>query len=107
MIDDKKIFCCYCGRWIVYPLKDTSEHLVPISKGGSNRLANKKRCCHRCNSWRGNSSLDYFQNDVQYHLTNNIRKWGFSKQDMEVMIENIDYWKYYISTSNDRLLRQK
>ncbi len=31
----KKTFCCYCGRWIIPPLKHTQEHLIPLSKGGN------------------------------------------------------------------------
>ncbi len=104
-IDGKKIFCCYCGRWIVFPLKDTAEHLVPLSKGGNDRPINKRRCCHRCNTWRGNTSLDNFKNDVLYYLNERRTKIGYSKLDLETMVENIEYIQQYISTSEDRLLR--
>lgn len=102
-----KEFCCYCGCEIKHPLISTTEHLVPISKGGNNRLVNKRRCCKRCNTWRGNKSLDRFKMDVIYYLENNFTKAGYSKLDLECMIENIDYINEYIASSNGRLLKRE
>lgn len=32
----------------------TVDHLVPVSKGGSNRLDNKVPLCRKCNAWKSN-----------------------------------------------------
>lgn len=105
MNTESKVFCCYCGRWIVYPLKETSEHIVPVSKGGNNTIYNKKRCCHRCNHWRGNHSLERFKTDVLHYLNNNLRRMGYSKQDLETMVENIDYMNTYMKSAGKKLFR--
>lgn len=49
--------CVYCQK------KDTPleiDHLVPRSKGGSNRISNLTLACHACNQKKGNLSLKEF-----------------------------------------------
>ena len=75
--------CCYCGvlTWLYdgtgkyqYPLvpdrllgmgekqKATAEHLIPLSKGGKDNLANMIMACDRCNNHRGNKpAIKYFE----------------------------------------------
>lgn len=51
--------CPYCGEetaegdW-------TLDHLVPVSRGGSNRMNNLKFVCHLCNMRKGTSPFDEF-----------------------------------------------
>ncbi len=49
--------CAYCEAQQV-PLE--VEHIVPKSKGGSNRLSNLCLACHACNSKKGNQSIETF-----------------------------------------------
>ena len=47
--------CCYCDK----PFNQTSrkatiEHIVPVSRGGTNDIGNLAIACKRCNSRRGN-----------------------------------------------------
>ena len=52
--------CIYCNA------KDTPlevEHLVPRSKGGSNRISNLGLACHCCNQKKGALSLEEFVKD--------------------------------------------
>lgn len=62
--------CCYCGRTtlIIKPLerlvylldlqeerrRRTREHVIPLSRGGTNSPDNVKSACERCNSEKGN-----------------------------------------------------
>ena len=49
--------CAYCGKENV-PLE--IEHIVPRSKGGSNRVSNLTLACVRCNLAKGNRSVEDF-----------------------------------------------
>ncbi len=49
--------CIYCGA------EDTPleiEHLIPRSKGGSNRVSNLGIACHACNQKKGNKTVQEF-----------------------------------------------
>lgn len=65
LADKTKEYCCYCERWIVWPLQATKEHLVPKSIGGSNNSLNIRPCCHQCNGWRGNKPLSVWQQEFK------------------------------------------
>lgn len=41
--------CVYCGS----PDQLTLDHIVPVSRGGSDDIENLVTCCHRCNSIKG------------------------------------------------------
>jgi len=49
--------CVYCGAKDV-PLQ--IEHIVPKSKGGTNRVSNLTLACQPCNQKKGNNSLELF-----------------------------------------------
>jgi len=49
--------CTYCGAQQVAL---EVEHIVPKSKGGSNRLGNLCLACHACNSKKGNQPIESF-----------------------------------------------
>lgn len=51
--------CCYCGKSDV---KLTIDHIVPISRGGTNSLNNIALACGHCNSSKGNKTLDEWLN---------------------------------------------
>ncbi len=52
--------CAYCLATAV-PLE--IDHILPQSRGGSDRLANLVICCHSCNQAKGNRSLEDFLSD--------------------------------------------
>src|SRR3954465_3089780 len=52
--------CAYCKRETFkprashhMPLSRTKDHVIPLSKGGSNSPDNKVICCRKCNSLKG------------------------------------------------------
>ena len=49
--------CVYCGQQEV-PLE--VEHIVPKSKGGSNRISNLTIACTKCNQKKGNTPVEQF-----------------------------------------------
>ncbi len=49
--------CAYCGAAEI-PLE--IEHVVPRSRGGSNRVTNLTLACHACNQAKGNGTLGAF-----------------------------------------------
>lgn len=48
--------CLYCGK---FGIKLTVDHVIPISKGGSNFISNIQPLCQRCNSKKGKKILDF------------------------------------------------
>ncbi len=64
--------CAYCGVSGV-PLE--LDHVVPRSRGGSDRESNRVPACHRCNQQKGNRPIQEFLHDrpallqrIQAHL---------------------------------------
>jgi len=49
--------CAYCGKTNV-PLE--IEHIVPKSRGGSDRVSNLTIACHECNQRKGNRTAEEF-----------------------------------------------
>jgi len=49
--------CVYCGKENV-PLE--IEHIVPISRGGTNRISNLTISCHDCNNAKGSLTAEEF-----------------------------------------------
>ncbi|WP_292488065.1 RNA-guided endonuclease IscB [Methanohalobium sp.] len=49
--------CVYCGRQDV---QLEVEHIVPRSRGGSNRVSNLTIACHDCNQNKGNMTADEY-----------------------------------------------
>ena len=52
--------CLCCGR---SDLPLTVDHVIPVSKGGSNSIDNIQPLCGRCNSAKGTQIIDYRQID--------------------------------------------
>lgn len=49
--------CVYCGKKNI-PLE--IDHVIPKSRGGSNRVSNLTLACHNCNQIKGNLSIEEF-----------------------------------------------
>jgi 5-methylcytosine-specific restriction endonuclease McrA len=60
LLEKWKRRCAYCG------IKDVPlqiEHIVPKSKGGSNRISNLSLACQKCNQKKGNQTIkDFLKN---------------------------------------------
>lgn len=49
--------CLYCNSKLT-PTNATTDHIIPISKGGNNTQVNLVVCCLKCNSERGD--MDFY-----------------------------------------------
>lgn len=55
MKSDKR--CCHCGCFFDYKHKFTIEHVIPISKGGTNEMSNLVALCENCNKEKDDSII--------------------------------------------------
>lgn len=55
MIFSRDKYCLCCGT----DSKLTLDHIVPIARGGSNRIGNLQTLCSSCNSRKGARYIDY------------------------------------------------
>lgn len=53
------LVCHYCAA-AVKPSSFTVDHIVPVSKGGTDDLSNLVACCRPCNSKKGVKDYDAF-----------------------------------------------
>ena len=49
--------CLYCGKNHT-DMELTRDHVVPVSRGGSDHWENVVSCCRRCNHFKGNRLLE-------------------------------------------------
>lgn len=59
--------CQYCGGKSSDPILEW-EHMIPRSRGGSDRLKNATLACHNCNQDKGNHTLEEWQTILQDRL---------------------------------------
>jgi hypothetical protein len=68
--------CAYCGVDIrifrkdgADPLYATVDHLIPLSKGGPDRVENTLGACRRCNRSKGSMDLEAFLVSPEFQLS--------------------------------------
>jgi hypothetical protein len=64
--------CVYCGDAVEQGAKLTLDHVVPVSKGGTNGGDNLVTCCHRCNTSRGNRTVVAFAEAVAGYINHDV-----------------------------------
>lgn len=70
--------CAYCGKENV-PLE--VEHVVPKSRGGSDRVSNLTISCHQCNQEKGNQTAKEFGHpEVQEKAKQTLKEAAFMNQ---------------------------
>jgi len=67
--------CAYCGEKDI-PLE--IEHVVPRSRGGSNRVSNLTLSCHDCNQKKGNKTAEEFRHpEIQKQAKHSLKATAF------------------------------
>ena len=64
--------CVFCGIGVEAGEVMTLDHLTPHSHGGTNHAENLVLACRRCNSARGNRSVEEFAEKVAGYLNHGI-----------------------------------
>jgi 5-methylcytosine-specific restriction endonuclease McrA len=81
--------CCYCDRPFGKGLEFTKEHIVPVSKGGSNKLSNLTPCCFECNQLRSNLDIKQFKTTVWNIIKILNGKVSLELDDLETIFDNL------------------
>ena len=58
ILDRCRGVCCHCGKEIKIGEDFTVEHVIPLSKGGTNEFENLVSLCETCNKDKGNDIVD-------------------------------------------------
>jgi hypothetical protein len=51
-----RLHCCYC-KCQLSEENYTRDHIIPLARGGTNRMRNKRQCCYLCNQDKGDRLL--------------------------------------------------
>lgn len=97
-------YCCYCEKKIVPPLRLTSEHLMPVSRGGNNTKHNRRPCCHRCNHKRGSLEYDVYLSQLEQEYS--VCRIDDMKTELRIIIGNVKNLDQYIKLQGDKLLKK-
>lgn len=84
--------CIYCGKKNI-PLE--IEHIIPKSRGGSNKIDNLGISCHKCNQIKGNMTAEEFgYKNIQKQVKKSLK---------DNALINSTRWKVYEVLVNTRL----
>ena len=92
--------CAYCGKTNL-PLE--VEHIIPKSRGGSDRVSNLTISCHDCNQRKGNKTAEEFgYPDIQEKAKKSLKAAAFMNTVRQklVGILGCDYTFGYITKHN-------
>ncbi|VUT25018.1 MAG: CRISPR-associated endonuclease Cas9 [Candidatus Methanolliviera sp. GoM_oil] len=80
--------CAYCGKTDI-PLE--IEHIIPKSRGGSNRISNLTISCHECNQEKGNKTAEEFGHpNIQKKAKKPLKAAAFMNIVRQKLVEILD-----------------
>ncbi len=92
--------CAYCGKTGI-PLE--VEHIVPKSKGGSDRVSNLTISCHKCNQKKGSKTAEQFGHpEIQERAKQSLKSAAFMNSVRWKIVNslNCDHSYGYITKHN-------
>lgn len=112
LLEKFKYQCTYCGKSNI-PLE--VEHIIPKSRGGSNRVSNLTIACHKCNQKKGNQTAKEFgYPGIQKQAKKTLRSTSFMNivhrrlfDDIKRKDKNIEVKYTYGYKTKYRRLKQK
>lgn len=100
LLEKYKRTCAYCSKFDI-PLQ--VEHIVPKSKGGSDRVSNLTISCHKCNQKKGNKTAEEFGHPEIHELAKQSMKPAAFMNSIRLKIVNLlncDHTYGYITKHN-------
>ena len=70
---EKNPHCKYCNRLLEFR-ESSLDHVIPLSKGGSNKLSNIVLACYKCNKEKADLSPEHYLSIVQKRALKNLNK---------------------------------
>lgn len=97
-------YCCYCGKRMSRPLLETIDHVIPRSRGGNNRGANRQGCCNLCNCWKADYLLHEWKEIVKASYikmkhNNSYTISNYTITDLDIILINIDFIQDFVDTT--------
>jgi len=82
--------CAYCGS-LFSPSKLSREHIVPVSKGGTDTWTNVVTACLRCNAKKGNKTLEQVKLQLLYipYVPNHYER--LILENRNILADQMDY----------------
>lgn len=65
--------CSICGKPVKFK-KMTIDHIMPLSRGGTNDIKNLQLACKRCNSMKSNMTMDDMMGQISEILKYNRKQ---------------------------------
>lgn len=91
MLQKSKFRCCHCGKKIDIGHDFSVEHVIPLSKGGSNEPSNMIALCNRCNYLKGNMVY----NPKEYYKYLNHKHLEVLVNNMEAYLDRFAWFNRY------------
>ena len=102
LLEKFKRTCAYCGKTDV-PLE--VEHIIPKSRGGSDKVSNLAISCHKCNQKKGDKTAKEFGHpEVQEHAKQSLKDAAFMNTVRWKLVNSLDCdHTYGYITKHDRI----
>ena len=96
--------CAYCGETNV-PLE--IEHIIPKSRGGSDRVSNLTLSCHECNQRKGNkTAAEFGYPEIQKQAKQSLKATAFMNNIRWKLVNLLNCnWTYGYITKHNRIKR--
>ena len=102
LLEKWKHKCAYCGRTNV-PLE--VEHIIPKSRGGSDRVSNLTIACHKCNQKKGNkTAAEFGYPEIQQQAKKSLKTAAFMNNIRRKLVNLLSCgWTYGYITKHNRI----